>query len=277
MGILPFLLASLAVTPLPQDAVAKSAPVQERYPALWVVNDDDTIIYLFGTFHALDARSEWFAQAVRTAFFQSDQLVLETLVPRPPSYVPAALPASLSPVSNAGQPGTMAELAPGASFLATTRLVMHAGRASGLSTDHGADAVLRDVADHYGKPVGGLESFQSQLTMFNSLPKASGQIPSPQDPQAVKALGDMLARLQSAWRRGEIETFAPMLNKMQAQSPQTYDTMFVQRNARWAGWIANRLKSPGTVFVAVGAGHLSGPDSVQNQLAMRGVKSARVN
>jgi uncharacterized protein YbaP (TraB family) len=53
--------------------------------------------------------------------------------------------------------------------------------------------------------------------------------------------------------------------------------MFVQRNARWASWIANRLKTPGTVFVAVGAGHLSGPDSVQSQLASLGVKSARVN
>lgn len=277
MGILPFLLASVAVTPLSQQAATASAvPAQQRYPALWVVNDDDTIIYLFGTFHALDQRSDWFAQAVRTAFFQSDQLVLETLVPRPPTHVPA-LPATLPPQAGIGQPGTMAQLAPGASFLATTRLVMHAGRASGLSTDHGADAVLRDVADHYGKPVGGLESFQSQLTMFSSLPKSAGAVPSATNPASVRALGEMLARLQAAWSRGEIETFAPMLNKMQSQSPQTYNTMFVQRNVRWAGWIANRLKSPGTVFVAVGAGHLSGPDSVQNQLAMRGVKSARVN
>jgi uncharacterized protein YbaP (TraB family) len=53
--------------------------------------------------------------------------------------------------------------------------------------------------------------------------------------------------------------------------------MFVERNARWAHWIADRLKTPGTVFVAVGAGHLSGPDSVQAQLGAMGVKSARVN
>jgi uncharacterized protein YbaP (TraB family) len=68
-----------------------------------------------------------------------------------------------------------------------------------------------------------------------------------------------------------------MLMQMRAQSPETYKTMFVERNARWAGWIANRLKTPGTVFVAVGAGHLSGPDSVQSQLAAIGVKSARIN
>jgi uncharacterized protein len=64
MGILSFLLgASVAATPLPQTCFSAglSAPVfpavhaSQRYPALWVVNDEDTIIYLFGTFHALDA------------------------------------------------------------------------------------------------------------------------------------------------------------------------------------------------------------------------------
>jgi uncharacterized protein YbaP (TraB family) len=53
--------------------------------------------------------------------------------------------------------------------------------------------------------------------------------------------------------------------------------MFIDRNVRWANWIVQRLKTPGTVFVAVGAGHLSGPDSVQSQLASLGVKSARIN
>lgn len=280
MGILPFLLgASLVAAPLPQPAAtAKPAPAQERYPALWVVNDNDTIIYLFGTFHALDGRSNWFAQAVRTAFFESDQLMLETLVPRPPSFAPPRmLPLAPATPRETAQPGSpVAELAP-SSFLATTKVVMHAGRANGLSTDHGADAVLRDVADQHGKPVGGLETFEAQLNMFSSLPRTTQPVPSARDPKAIRALGEMLDRLQVAWRRGDIETFAPMLMKMQTQSPQTYQTMFVERNARWAGWIANRLKAPGKVFVAVGAGHLSGPDSVQNQLAMLGVKSARVN
>ena len=38
--------------------------------------------------------------------------------------------------------------------------------------------------------------------------------------------------------------------------------MFTERNARWADWIAGRMQTPGTVFVAVGAGHLAGKDSV---------------
>ena len=43
-------------------------------PALWVVRDADTTIYLFGTFHLLDGRP-WFNDEVKTAFDASSELV----------------------------------------------------------------------------------------------------------------------------------------------------------------------------------------------------------
>ena len=46
---------------------------------------------------------------------------------------------------------------------------------------------------------------------------------------------------------------------------------------RWADWVAARLQTPGTVFVAVGAGHLAGRDSLLVQLAQRGLECRRVN
>src|SRR5688500_4433863 len=78
MATLPLLLTALLTpSPLPPAYPApiylqvRQAPAR---PALWVVNDNDTIIYLFGTFHALDGRTNWFDQSVRTAFAASDQL-----------------------------------------------------------------------------------------------------------------------------------------------------------------------------------------------------------
>jgi uncharacterized protein YbaP (TraB family) len=86
-----------------------------------------------------------------------------------------------------------------------------------------------------------------------------------------------MGQMQSAWNRGDSEIFEIMLEQMRVNSPASYDVMFTQRNGNWAGWIANRLQQPGTVFVAVGAGHLAGSDSLQAKLAQLGIRSARIN
>ena len=49
-----------------------------------------------------------------------------------------------------------------------------------------------------------------------------------------------------------------------------------RRNARWADWVSARMAQPGTVFVAVGAGHLAGKGSVQALLGEKGLKVERV-
>ena len=69
-----------------------------------------------------------------------------------------------------------------------------------------------------------------------------------------------------------------MLDQLDSSSPDTYRMMFTERNARWADWIAARMQTPGTVFVAVGAGHLAGKDSVLVRLASSAIDSPpRVN
>jgi uncharacterized protein YbaP (TraB family) len=247
-----------------------SPALPDARPALWVVNDEDTVIYLFGTFHALDGKSAWFNDEVETAFNQSNQLILETLVPQM-LRKPAAPPRGM------GLQQPVGPFAGSASFLSTSKTVMSAGRSQGMSTDRGADAILRQAADDVGKPVGGLESFDFQLKMFSRMPGAK----LPSDPAAAAsqkaAVAALLTSLQAAWNAGDIESFTPMLEQMQAKSPDTYRLLFQDRNGRWAAWIARRLQQPGTVFVAVGAGHLAGKDSVQHKLAQFGIRSARVN
>jgi len=66
------------------------------------------------------------------------------------------------------------------------------------------------------------------------------------------------------------------MNDSLKDSPEVAKVLLVDRNKRWAQWIKDRMAKPGTVFVAVGAGHLAGPDSVQAQLARLGVKARRV-
>ena len=49
-----------------------------------------------------------------------------------------------------------------------------------------------------------------------------------------------------------------------------------RRNAAWSAWLAERLARPGTVFVAVGAGHLAGRESVQAKLKAQGLTVSRI-
>jgi uncharacterized protein YbaP (TraB family) len=86
-----------------------------------------------------------------------------------------------------------------------------------------------------------------------------------------------MAEMQAAWKRGDHSVFVRMLDQLRANSPDTYRMMFTERNDRWADWIRARMQTPGTVFVAVGAGHLAGQDSLLVRLAERGIPSHRVN
>ena len=264
-------LLAAAMTTSPALPVTQ-ASIPNARPALYVVNDEDTVIYLFGTFHALDGKSEWFNDEVQTAFSGSDELILETIVP---AYL-LKKPVQRVPQRGMGlQP--VGPYAGSASFLTTSKTVMSAGRSRGMSTDQGADAILREAADEVGKPVGGLETFEFQLDMFGKMPGAKAPS-NPEEAERTKAaVSAMLERLQASWNRGDIEGFTPMLQQMEASSPRTYKLLFNDRNNRWAYWIAKRLKQPGVVFVAVGAGHLAGKDSVQEKLSLYGIRTARIN
>ena len=155
---------------------------------------------------------------------------------------------------------------------------MSAGRSKGLKTAKGADVVLRETADAQGKPVTGLESVDFQLAMFDRMPAR----PAPAAPAGASAgtsqtVAALIGRLQTSWNRGEQGLFVAMIDQMRRTSPDSYRIMFTDRNSHWAGWIADRLDRPCTVFVAVGAAHLVGRDSVQAKLAALGVHSARLN
>lgn len=265
------LVAAAIAAATPAPAVPAPEPVTNANPAIFVVRDADTTVYLFGTFHALDGRAEWFNDQVKDAFESSDELVLETLVPERPSGIPLrnATPASQQ----------LRIVAPSASFLASTRMAINAGKSQGMQVGNGADMVLRRTAEAEGKPVEGLETLQSQLAMFAKMPAPAPTraAMSKASPPAMHNLSQSMVEMQNAWKQGDQAVFVRVLSQLEQGSPDTYRMMFTERNARWADWIRARMQTPGTVFVAVGAGHLAGKDSVLVQLAERGIYSTRVN
>jgi hypothetical protein len=251
-------------------AAPLAQPAADASPAMFVVRDADTTVYIFGTFHALDGKSEWFRDRVRTAFDSSDELVLETVIPDGPIRI--------KPSAFRGQP---LPVTPSASFLATTRMAINAGKSQGMQVGNGADNILRHVAEAQGKSVEGLETLELQLSMFSRMPAAQTAAPpkpgQPVDAGPMESITKVMSDMQSAWKRGDQSVFVDMLRQFEKGSPDTYRMMFTERNTRWADWIAGRMQTPGVVFVAVGAGHLAGKDSLLVHLAQLGIPSARLN
>ena len=225
---------------------------------MWEIRDADTTIYLFGTFHQLDARTAWFDDKVRKAFDDSGELVLETVVPE---NIASFRPTVATPDG---------KLKP---FIAQTQAAVGHGRSMGMSVEHGADAVLRRVAVDMGKPVGGLERFEEQLGTLANIPAPSATPGFRTVQPASVSVTDLL----KAWRDGDTGAFSTMLAGFEAKAPVAYRILIADRNAKWGQWIANRLDQPGVVFVAVGSGHLAGKDSVQSWLAARGISATRIS
>lgn len=277
---------------------AAGAATLDASPALWVVEDQDTKIYLFGTLHALGRDKSWFNDEVKAAFEESDELVLEARLPDGAELQPllrkylthgtdwggrtlsSRLPADLKVkydayVRAAGVPEqTFERLEP---WFASMTMPHYGSVKGGANMAQGADAVLSKAARRRGMKVGELEGMDYQLSLFDTMPEA----------QQVALLGQMLedaeqadaneAPMEEAWAAGDTEGLATLFDASIGRDAPLYDLIFTSRNRRWAEWIDQRLAEPGTIFVAVGAGHLAGKGSVQQLLAQRGVAAYRLN
>lgn len=284
-------------TPASQAAatVAPAAVRVDADPALWVVKDADTTIYLFGTVHVLKPGLGWFDEAVKDAFDKSDSLVLELVMPAPEIAQATALKAGTAaagtpPLSQRLAPRTRTKyLAQVASFgipattfdrftpwFAANNLSILPLLKMGYALDSGAEQILTRAAKDAGKPIGGLETLDEQLGFFAGLSQRAqlGYLTNVVD--ELPGMGKTIDAMVVDWSRGDPAALAKLLNEGLTETPELSKILLSDRNARWAGWIAKRLETPGTVFVAVGAGHLAGKQGVQAKLAARGIAATRI-
>ena len=286
--------AQTASTPAPPAAPTAQAPLPDADPALWVVRDDDTTIYLFGTFHLLDARP-WFNDEVRTAFDGSNELVLEAVIPEnladvQPLLVRYAVDAQgrklsdrLTPEQNAvlgraltsiGAPATAFD--PMEPWFVSMALAGVAAQQLGINAENGPETVLSRTARERNITIGELEGLEWQIRLFDGMPDAQQLALLRETLDNLDGLGAVLAPMLAAWSSGDVEGLQRIVDSQGEQDAALHRMLFTDRNATWAGWIQQRLARPGTVFVAVGAGHLAGTDSVQAALRSRGLRARRV-
>jgi len=287
--------AALAQPAAAAPAAPAAAPLADADPALWVVRDADTTVYLFGTFHLLDGRP-WFNDEIRTAFDSSDELVTEAVLPEDPAALqPLILRYAVDPQGRTlasrldarqnaalGRALSAAGIPPAAFdrfepwFVSMTLAVLGAQRL-GIGSDSGPEAVLTAAARARHIPIGQLEGFELQLRLLDTMPETMQIAQLAETLEQNDAIAGKLAPMLAAWSAGDVERLGALLNEEEDSDDLALRRLlFTARNARWAQWIAARMARPGTVFVAVGAGHLAGPDSVRHLITAYGLAAERV-
>jgi uncharacterized protein YbaP (TraB family) len=288
------MIAAAALAALSFPIAAADAPRPDADPAMWVVKDKDTTVYLFGTVHALDGKRDWFNDEVKRAYDSSQEVVFEILMPDAAKaqavVMERAVDKSGKPLSSKLTPEQARKLgaelasvnAPATAldqfepWFAATQLAQIRFMKKGIRPDQGVEATLREAARKDGKKLGEVESFDWQMNLFDTLPeKLQLEMIGGYLDELDK--GDaMLAKMMDSWAAGDIATLSKIMNEALSKSPELSKLLLADRNARWAEWIQQRMAKPGTVFMAVGAGHLGGKNSVQQYLARRGLKATRV-
>ena len=274
--------------------LAVAAPAAAE-PALWVVRDADTEIVLFGTLHELPPGLDWLSPRIAARVDAAAELVVEAVIPDDREVMVGLVSTlgyapKLPPLSKRVAPRLQAPLAaairatrlfPAAldgmeTWLAAITLGDAVLGTLGLDAANGVETVLVARVRKAGKPVTGLETPLQQLGYFDTLPETDQRAMLDSTVSEIATAAADTRRLTTAWQSGDTQAMARDFATSMRTTPRLTAVLLTERNDRWAAWIAARLARPGKVFVAVGAAHLAGVDSVQAKLSARGLRAERL-
>jgi uncharacterized protein YbaP (TraB family) len=265
-------------------------------PALWVIRDGRSTIHLFGTIHVLKSGTHWQSPKIAQAFGDSGDLWLELTDDDPATMQPLVASLGLDPahpLSGKLSPGDLARVDDAAKaaglpngeqaletmrpWLAALSLTTLPVVQAGFDPNEGADRVLKRQALAAGKTLYAFETGGQQLHFFADLPPADEMEILESTLDEIADGPDKIKEMADAWLAGDVPAIGKLFAEFaEPQYQALYQVLIVHRNQRWAEKLAERLKNGrGTSFVAVGAGHLVGPDSLIAALAKRGITVER--
>ncbi|MBL4869422.1 MAG: TraB/GumN family protein [Robiginitomaculum sp.] len=284
--ILTSLIFCIVATGCRSSSPLASAISQHRdaRPALWLVSDADTRIYLFGTVHVLKPNTHWQTDIFANAFSASDVLYqeadisadvqkhLSTSIPKLAFYpsnqklmdaldeeqevqmVRVAKRAGMSVKS-------LNKMRPWFAALALSQMQMSN---SGYSTNHGVDTLLTRKAKQANKPIRYFETAFEQIQLLADLPEKNQIDFLVASANLMETNPQLLDQLVNHWEVGNLGAIAKLVNDDNVfGSKVVRQSLLTNRNKVWSGRITDLLDTQkGTFMIAVGAAHFAGDDSV---------------
>jgi uncharacterized protein YbaP (TraB family) len=287
---------------------AADAQTAEQGLPMWIIKDADSTIYMTGTIHMLPPELKWDSEKLTSAIKHADELWLEipmssditkftadalpvmmkhalSTTPLSKLLTPEEVAALKARIAEMGMPAeTFAMMNAMKPWFATLALGVSPLTSAGYDPTQGIDLRIAKLAEDDNDPVKGFETVDEQTKILASgtqeeqlaalrhviaMPKAD-----------VDAMTEAMNALAVKWATGDISGAEAMFADINADTEAQFagaqmDALLLHRNENWAGQIETMLKGAGTHFIAVGAGHLVGPDSVQERLKLRGITTER--
>ncbi|MFJ7733152.1 TraB/GumN family protein [Lysinibacillus sp. NPDC097231] len=266
----------------------------------WVVEDEDTLVYLLGSIHLGTPDLYPFDKKLVKAFDEADALLVEANILDTKGLEYSAekgMYSDGSTLKDAVAPETYAKLEKVAKLynlpmeeltlqkpwmLTSTLSLLAMDDSFGMTPQelamHGIDIYFLLNAQLQQKPVIELEGTKAQIDMFDALsPEAQEQslvavldnIINPSEENQAKILEEWF----TSWKQGNVEEFAKSFQAMQGESSEYNEMLFGLRDEQMAKKIMNVLKEKkGTYFVVVGSGHYLIEKSVRYHLEKNGYK-----
>jgi uncharacterized protein YbaP (TraB family) len=273
----------------------------EPRPAIWLLSDADTRIYLFGTVHVLHPDLRWRSSTFNRIAREARELVLELSDDQMAANNPEAfarmrmsksvpLAQRVTPERRAPLAALMRQLQIEAGSLDSMEtwavaLILGVGQMAQDYTDGqgsaaeaaeslpGVEEVLTAEFRANGRPISGVETAAGQIGAFRAMP-LNVQLALLNETIDAYATGEESGDPgETDWISGNLDGIAA---EMETLPPELYETLITRRNRGFADWLARRLERPGTILFAIGAGHLAGRVSVQSMLESRGLHVQRI-
>ena len=272
-------------------ATAESAPAQEK-SLLWQVSRDGNSMYLLGSIHylrqehyplhatilkALDGSKKLILEVdLNAASAESAQKVtMEKAVYRDGSTLAKTVSAETyeRAARRANELGLdMRILNPMKPWFAALTMMAIQLQRMGLEPRLGVDRHLAARAKSSGKPTGGLETLESQLSVFDRLSAKEQESMLRETVEELERLDKKINDIVATWLKGDADGLASLLLAGMREYPDLYEKILVERNRRWVGEIEKLIGQESGAMVVVGAAHVVGKDSVIEMLKVKGYR-----
>lgn len=313
--------AEPVVCPVDEEATPATPepPVQdyEPSPAMWKIADEDTTIYLFGTYHVLPQGFRWRTPLLNKVIAEADEVVFESRedededaeaeIDANPLSAPkmseearrfaelvlayraeTPLTHRLDPknvakfvrlLEQARIPIWRAERAP--PMMTMLAISVRLSELKGSERTLGVESIIEAEFQESGRPISAIED---PIEVLENLFKIDEAV-------LIDAIDTSLEEwdgcrffeaekvdwaTEHSWAKGELDEIDQNEMFDGAFGEAFYKVLVLDRNRAWIDWVKERMEEPGNLLLAVGAGHMEGPDSLVLMLQADGIEVERI-